>query len=470
MKRFILHINGARFWGKEIRQIEAFCRRYLKIRIVHSDDYQIQILIDKLREIGCEGEEVRIDYCAMQGERKLLSCFPNVVKLEIAELSQNDESFEPLEPSLFRKLKHLKVGPVGSHHYNLFESQLSMLEALNLTTLDVSCGRKSLNYVAKMLENQRSLDTLHLRVVYDSVFENFDLNRQPDLQIRRIFVYGGKDVSLLALNITLQFGGKVEYLYFSTKVSEEGVRQILQHFGTIKALTISELPSSESFYDPALVNSQLTELVIMEVKNSTTLLGAFKIYPNLKKLSISMEKSRSNSRDTIVVPHETVNRLRVKLGRLERFTVALSQGHFIGFMKHFANITDLYIEQVDKHIDYSSLIDSCKNLTFFSKQDAHPYGYHFYRFMLDPENVFKTFPKLATLQLDQTYSKVDLLPTIRDFGKNLKSLKLKGETKDFRYNYYQETRRRLGLEKLKISVFSAEIEFSILNKGVFKCE
>lgn len=348
MRRFVLHIDGKIYRRGidhdllDLRKLAAIRRRYQRIKIVGSWEFQTKFVLAVLRENGCKVTDVKLEDCVLPKEENLLSCFPNVVKLEITGIFYYDKV---VETDLLSKLKHLKLGPVYNDRCDNFNPHLRILSgASNLATLDVHCGRGSCDDLSKLLGNQRSLDTLHLRVSHFEVYD-FDLNLHSDLKVRQLFVHDESDKgneSLLALKLTLQFGGKVEDLHYLVKANEEILLKILQHFPTIKTLTLKELPSRRSFYDRVPVNTHLNELVISKLFSCThcpVLCGVFKAFPNLKKLSVvvfSLDNNifhnnlRLNNNCCYCLDNHChfIDGLRLKLNQLERFFVVLPKaGH-----------------------------------------------------------------------------------------------------------------------------------------------
>lgn len=177
--------------------------------------------------------------------------------------------------------------------------------------------------MVKQLENLRTVDTLRLSF---KMRRNPNLNLHPDLRIRRLFIHNQNDS--YAEDFILSFSDKVECIHYLGTLSEFQVQKLLQRFSSIKALSINTLPRSKNFYLKAKVNNQLTELVVNEKICYAALVGAFTIFPNLKKLSIFLVDFENHSWTP-----ESINHLNRKLNQLEMFTVALSNGRNVGIFK-----------------------------------------------------------------------------------------------------------------------------------------
>lgn len=106
MNRFVFHIHGYKLKDSELKKITSMKRRYQKIKIQNMDANQLEIAIAGIQEVACKATEVRIHDCAPPVSSPLLPCFPNVVKLELKRFSGSSET---LSPTLFPKLKHLKL-------------------------------------------------------------------------------------------------------------------------------------------------------------------------------------------------------------------------------------------------------------------------------------------------------------------------------------------------------------------------
>lgn len=283
----------------------------------------------------------------------------------------------------------------------------------------------------------------------------------------------GIGFSQQALNLALQFGGKVEYVHYSANLDVNSFRTFLQVFSTTKALSIKQLPDDENFYFTAKINPKLTELAVFDPIPYAALLGVFKIFPNLKKVSISIKHL-----DISGSTQEDIDRLHARLKKLERFTVGLSHEKGVTNIKQLQNITDLYINLNCWPEDYSSLKDACKNLTFLSIENfaALGNGVDSIRSLakvsnekLDFDKVFESFSKLTTLQLDKNLFKPSVLRIIKAKGKNLKSLILWGTSKDFIRSLNAKA-RIVCIERLAITNIDGKSNFFFLNKGVFKLD
>lgn len=305
--------------------------------------------------------------------------------------------------------------------------------------------------LAKLLANQKSpLDTLFIWRQDD-----LELDLHPDLKIRRLFV------NSYTLNICCQFKD-VECLYFWGNLCTQDFQKFLHHFSSLKALTIDELPTSADAYHTESANVHLTELIMDGKTRPTQLFGAFKVFPNLKKVSIFV-KHLDFSGSTL----EDIGSFGEKLNKLESFTVGLSPGEGFTNIKQLQNVTHLYIMAECGPMDYMSLKDACRNLTFLSIQDCiEPQGFNK---KLDFGRIFEMFPELSTLQLDKNMFGPSVMRIIKDKGKNLKSLKLKDASKEYLMTLYEEG-RSLNIEGLAITSFNDNKEFEIVKKGVFKLD
>lgn len=326
----------------------------------------------------------------------------------------------------------------------------------------MECKEESANHLVQLLRNQSSLDTLLL--TFCGVWQNLQLDIRPGLRIRRLFINFQPKLrplspshnfySLEALNFSRQFEG-IECLHYLGNLDKHNFLDFTQHFSTIKALTINELPCNENAYDQATVNTQLTELVINNTTKFIQLLGAFKVFPNLKKLSICIEHY-TMSRST----QECNNLLREKLSQLEKFTVAISHNDGTFDVSQLQNITDLYTKTSCWH---TSLKDACRNLTFLSIEGSIGC------YMNEPKfgQIFENFPKLTTLQLDGDVIEDRLFKIIKRKAKNLKSLKIKSKLKNM-LRFWISDAKEVGIVGLAITMFDDKSESKILNKGVFK--
>lgn len=114
MNRFVLKIDGiidrSTFNMKnDLNELANLKRLYRKIKITNLSSKSLDTAIPGIRLAGSEATEVIIYGCGPPERKQLLPCFPNLVKLE---LSFSKESGETLAPTLFPKLKHLKVDGV----------------------------------------------------------------------------------------------------------------------------------------------------------------------------------------------------------------------------------------------------------------------------------------------------------------------------------------------------------------------
>lgn len=269
---------------------------------------------------------------------------------------------------------------------------------------------KDSKQVARLLENQRSLDVLRLdfRVSGD---KNIQLNVHPDLKIRKLIFVGVKFF---------------RYSGFCSK--KENTRRILQHFNTVKALSLGELPSDESFYRSAPVNTELTELDMRCPINCRALHEVFTIFPSLKILLIKVD-----SLDVSALTQEELIQMHWNLSLLERLTVVFGfECDFAAFRELSQEITDLYLK-MNFFRTYKSLKVVCRNVNFLSIEGDGGSDVR-----LDPKEILECFPRLKTLQLSFNAFdafKPNLLEAIKESGKNLK---LQFASKDLVRTFYQE--------------------------------
>lgn len=457
--RFTLHVDGYKHSNKDLQEIFNSNRRYKKIRVIRSKPQNNGIIFAGLTKIGWAAEEVHVEYFAVPSRKQLFPCFPNVIKLNLNECYEEEtEIFRICE---LPKLKHLIL---GSNKVCLedIEDVHNIAQNLNLTTLDLEYNEENAKFLARFLQNQSSLDTLRLSVV--EILFNLELD--SDFRVRRLFVH---DISrsLFAFNLTLKFAGKIEILFYSGPLEDEGLLQLLQSFNTIKALTIKNLSPNESFYEQATINTELTELVIESIihdglEKISVILGAFQIFPNLKKLSIKVSSHR------ISLTPQQVGLLQEKLQKLEKFSVEMvcKYKQTLEYMKYFRNITDLYINLVWGPIEFALLKEACKNLKFFSIKDE--FGENLIN-EVDFTKVFENFPNLATLQLDQNIFNMKLINCIRTEGKQMKFLNLRKTRNKIIQSAYQLA-DNLEIRGLIIQRFLDEKNLGILYKSIFKLE
>lgn len=105
ISRFILHISG-HDENQHLEEIATLRRRYQKISFVNMNCSQMKIATAGIEQVGCNATEIFILASDAPKSRQLLPCFPDVVKLELCFISG---SIETLSPTLFPKLKHLKL-------------------------------------------------------------------------------------------------------------------------------------------------------------------------------------------------------------------------------------------------------------------------------------------------------------------------------------------------------------------------
>lgn len=270
---------------------------------------------------------------------------------------------------------------------------------------------KDSKQVARLLENQRSLDVLRLDFRMFGA-QNIQLNVHPDLKIRRlIFV-------------------RVEFFRYSGFCcNKENTRRILQHFDTVKALSLGELPSDKSFYRAVSINAELTELDMSWPINCRALHEVFTIFPSLKILSIKVD-----SLDVSALRQEELIQMHWNLNLLERLTVVFGfECDFASLKELSQEITDLYLK-MNFFRTYKSLKVVCRNVNFLSIEGDGGSDVR-----LDPNEILECFPRLKTLQLSFNAFeafKPNLLEAIKESGKNLK---LQFASKDLVRNFYQET-------------------------------
>lgn len=457
--RFTLHVDGYKHSSKDLQEIFNSNRRYKKIRVIRSKPQNNGIIFAGLEKIGWAAEEVHVEHFAVPSRKQLFTCFPNVIKLSLNECYEEEtEIFRICE---LPKLKHLIL---GSNKVSLedIEDVHNIAQNLNLTTLDLEYNEENAKFLARFLQNQSSLDTLRLSVV--EILFNLELD--SDFRVRRLFVH---DISrsLFAFNLTLKFAGKIEILFYSGPLEEEGLLQLLQSFNMIKALTIKNLSPNESFYEQATINTELTELVIESIihdglEKISVILGAFQIFPNLKKLSIKVSSHR------ISLTPQQVDLLQEKLQKLEKFSIEMvcKYKQTLEYMKYFRNITDLYINLVWGPIEFALLKEACKNLKFFSIKDE--FGENLTN-EVDFTKVFENFPNLATLQLDQNIFNMKLINCIRTEGKQMKFLNVRKTSNKIVQSAYQLA-DNLEIRGLIIQRFLDEKNLGILYKSIFKLE
>lgn len=127
------------------------------------------------------------------------------------------------------------------------------------------------------------------------------------------------------------------------------------------------------------------------------------------------------------------------------------------------NVTDLYLDLQSGIIDYGSLRDVCKNVTFLSLSDeSHP---NFYK-KLDLGRFLESAPKLTTFQVKRNIlaSEPNILRIIKDKARHLKCLIAHDPRKHLLSDLKKEA-FNLGIEGLVITNRLNGIEF--YNRGVF---
>lgn len=355
---------------------------------------------------------------------------------------------------------------VGQIFKIIFDSQIHIAAGLwNLETLDLVCRSEKSDHLSKLLENQKALDTLRLDGCYFYI-QNQQLDLHPELKIRRLLVNDASSISLLPLRVALKFGGKVECLKYLGNCSEENLRQILQHFSSVKVLTLRAFDGNENFYNTATVNTELSELYLDTAINWKALFGVFRIFPCLKKLSIKMDSYMKLGFSEL--SHEELSRLRGNLNQLDRFTVAFSNpffdNFFAAFKKFAQKITDLYLK-MNFLSTSKSLNLVCQNVKFLSIEEEHGSAIIF-----NINEILECFPRLKTLQLcfyvfDAT--KHDLLEAIKDKAKNLKFLKLQNAPKDLVRALNHEA-SCLGIDGLSITSTKGNFDFNFMKKDDFE--
>lgn len=327
--------------------------------------------------------------------------------------------------------------------------------------------KRNIEQLSKLLENQKSLTTLRIGF-YGFDVQNLQLDLQPDLRVNQLSVRHLNDYNrLLVLPVVLQFGTKVECLKYLGqnfgRYKVPNIRKVLQHYKTVKALSLYELPNNENFYGTVPVNTKLTKLVVVAAIRCKALLSAFKIFPRLKKLSIFAERLNFSE-----LTHEEREQLHGNLDQLEKFTVALrSERDFCALKLLAPKITDLYLEMDNSPIDYNSFVAFrcvCKNASFLSISDIE--GNFDSNF--DLGKFLECAPELTTLQLSFVLVdifKSTLMKLIKEKAKNLTTLKLQHVSKDFVRTLNQEA-GFFGVEGLSITRFEGHDELSIYNNVI----
>lgn len=326
------------------------------------------------------------------------------------------------------------------------------------------CEEGNSEQVLMLLANQKSLDTLRLEFNNLEAL-NFQLSLHPELKIRRLLVDGFDYTYLLALQVTLQFEGKVECLQYFGPCYKDNLQPLMQHFSTIKALSLERLPKDDNFYRTARINGNLTALVVKCQITCKALLGAFDLFPNLKRLSIQVFELKISE-----LMQEELVRLRGKLNQLEKFTVASGPERDLNVLKQLTQkITDLYLTLDKSPIDYKSLKTVCENVTFLSIEGDRWNGF---AQLFSLELVLESVPKLETLQLGSDIVELFKWSLMRVIQKKLKNLKLL-RLKYFRKNTFRtlnQKARLLGIEGLSITKINGRLDFDFNNSGVFQLD
>lgn len=273
--------------------------------------------------------------------------------------------------------------------------------------------------LVQLLRNQTSLDTLELI----GASENLNLNLHPEFKVRRLSIIYERN-NLDTSDFALQFVGRIESLSLDLdKIRKtDNFSRIVQNFTTIKTLRIAcWVPDDANFYNTAKVNTNLAELSIVYLKFSATgLLGVFKIFPNLKRLTVAGASDDGLSPDDVKTLHN-------KLKQLESFTVEIcSHEKWDTVAKLFRNITHLYFCSCEGQScwpDTSRFSDSIENVKFLSIRNN---GDELKFTSEDFESVLLSFPNLTTLRLSSGIFKEKFLPIFGKTTNNLKSLQLMG--------------------------------------------
>lgn len=106
MNCFTLRIHGYNRCDSDLKEISEMGRRFQKIKFLDMVCSKMNIAVAGMEEIGRYATKVIIRYCNAPTITPILPCFPNVVKLELWSFSG---SIETISPTLFPKLKHLKL-------------------------------------------------------------------------------------------------------------------------------------------------------------------------------------------------------------------------------------------------------------------------------------------------------------------------------------------------------------------------
>lgn len=288
-------------------------------------------------------------------------------------------------------------------------TKISNLENLELKFED----NEDWGHVTQLIGNHKYFDTLIVSYYQRS------LNKNPlpprinfNLKVRHLII-SDNFVKPDLYAFIAPFRGNVDNVTLVFSEARTSFQRILQVWDTVKALNFhAELPRDELFYLEAKVNPNLTELFLEHEVHVTGLIGIFKVFPNLKILSIFARDFTDDG-----VSQDDIECLHNHLKGLDCFRVTASYDDALA-EKVLRNITHLEMFH-NSTIDWMEWREACENLnSLVLERKKH----------VDLEKVSEAMPNLTALQLEFKVFELRHLDTITRKMTKLKTLHMEGAT------------------------------------------
>lgn len=247
--------------------------------------------------------------------------------------------------------------------------------------------------------------------------------------------------------------GHVDYLSCTAEGDQRCSERILKDWNSIKALRIrTEIPPEKSFYSSDKINLAVTRLVLVSKMHVAALLGVFKIFPNLRNLTIAAQGLTDQG-----VSQTDIKHLQEKFKSLKKFWVAIqAKNSNLVEIKVLRHITALLVFQINEEFDWTILKEAGSNVKRIHIRDKVPSNL---------EKVLEVLPNLESLHVENTNFDRNLLGTLAKRKNKLKSLVLRSASSAHVKDLNEEI-LVLGIEGLVVKNLSADSNF--FNEGCYK--